>query len=170
MAYVQVYTGDGKGKTTAAIGLAVRAMGAGMKVLLAQFLKKGEFSEIKALRQFGKQITIMQFGSGRFVRGRPVQDDCDRAAKGLAEVRRLVNSGSCDIAILDEINVAMDMGLLPVDEVLDFIDQRPSRLELVLTGRHAPKEIVDAADLVSECRMVKHYLALGVKARTGIEK
>ena len=168
--YVQVYTGDGKGKTTAAIGLAVRAMGAGMRVLFAQFLKKGEFSEIKALRCFGEQIRILQFGSGKFVRGRPQKQDFQRALNGLREIEKEMLSGRYDLVVLDEANVAMDMGLLSLESVLRLISGRPPGVELVITGRRAPDEIRDAADLVSECRLIKHYLSYGVKARTGIER
>ncbi len=168
--YLQVYTGDGKGKTTAAIGLAVRAVGAGMKVLFAQFLKKGDFSEVKALGCFHGQIRIMQFGSGRFVRGRPVKDDYLRACEGLKEVEGLMCSGKYDLIVLDEANVALHLGLISLEDMLHFIEKRPVGVELVLTGRNAPKEIRQAADLVSECRLVKHYFSQGVKARTGIEK
>ena len=168
--YLQVYTGDGKGKTTAAIGLAVRAMGAGMKVLFAQFLKKGDFSEINALRRFGDQIKIIQFGSGKFVRGRPKNADFQRAQQGLKDIEKYMSSGRYDLVVLDEANVALHLGLLPLEDMLCFISRRPPWVELVLTGRNAPEEIKNAADLVSECRLVKHYFSRGIKARIGIEK
>ncbi|RUM89904.1 MAG: cob(I)yrinic acid a,c-diamide adenosyltransferase [Thermodesulfatator sp.] len=168
--YVQVYTGDGKGKTTAAIGLSVRAIGAGFRVLFAQFLKKGEFSEIKALAIFGDRIRILQFGSGRFVRGRPQRSDFERARHGLQEIRKEMSSGRFDLVVLDEANVAMKLGLIPVEDMLELIRSKPKGTELVLTGRGAPGQILQVADLVSECRVVKHYLGAGVKARTGIEK
>ena len=168
--YLQVYTGDGKGKTTAAIGLAVRAIGAGMKVLFAQFLKKGDFSEIKALKCFGDQIRIVQFGSGKFVRGRPGSDDFQRARQGLLDMEQQMLSGKYDLVILDEANVALHIGLISLEDMLRFIEKRPPGVELVLTGRNAPEGIRDAADLVSECKMVKHYFSAGVKAREGIEK
>ncbi len=168
--YVQVYTGDGKGKTTASLGLCVRAVGAGKRVLLVQFLKKGEFSEIKGLRYFGDRIKIMQFGSGRFVKGKPEKSDIELASKGLLSAERLMESGTYDIVILDEVNVAVNMGLIDVAEVIKVIKKKPDNVELILTGRYAPKEIVEAADLVTECRMVKHYFQKGVKAREGIEK
>ncbi len=168
--YVQVYTGDGKGKTTASLGLCVRAVGAGKRVLLVQFLKKGEFSEIKGLKYFGDRIKIMQFGSGRFVKGKPEKSDIELASKGLLSAERLMESGTYDIVILDEVNVAVNMGLIDVAEVIKVIKKKPDNVELILTGRYAPKEIVEAADLVTECRMVKHYFQKGVKAREGIEK
>ncbi len=168
--YLQVYTGDGKGKTTAAIGLAVRAMGAGMKVLFAQFLKKGDFSEINALRRFGDQIKIFQFGSGKFVRGRPKSADFQRARQGLKDIEKYMSSGRYDLVVLDEANVALHLGLLSLEDMLCFITKRPPGVELVLTGRNAPEEIKNAADLVSECRLVKHYFSQGIKARIGIEK
>ncbi len=168
--YVQVYTGDGKGKTTASLGICVRAIGAGRRVLLVQFLKRGNFSEIKGLGYFGKRVRIKQFGSGRFVRGNPGKEDRELAAAGLRYVKEKMKTGGYDVVILDEINVAMDMGLVSVAQVLDLLSNRPANVELVLTGRYAPEEIVDAADLVTECRMVKHYFSKGVKARRGIEK
>lgn len=168
--YVQVYTGDGKGKTTAAIGLAVRAIGAGMKVLFVQFLKKGRFSEIKALKCFGEQIKVVQFGSGKFVRGRPQKQDFQRARQGMRKIEEEMSSGRYALVVLDEANVALNLGLIPIEEMLNLIRQRPPGVEIVLTGRYAPRDIMEAADLVSECRLVKHYLASGVKARTGIEK
>jgi len=168
--YVQVYTGDGKGKTTAAIGLCVRAVGAGKRVLFVQFLKKGDFSEVKALGCFGRMVHVKQFGSGRFVRGKPCKEDRELAAAGLRYVEERMGSGEYDVVVLDEINVAMNMGLVSVPQVLDLLADKPDNIELVLTGRYAPTEIVDAADLVTECRMVRHYFARGVRARQGIEK
>ncbi len=168
--YVHVYTGDGKGKTTASLGLCVRAVGAGKRVLLVQFLKKGEFSEIKGLKYFGGRVDVMQFGSGRFVRGRPDKSDVELASRGLLRARELMESGRYHMVILDEINVAVNMGLLDVADVLQVIRNRPDDVEIVLTGRYAPDAFVEAADLVTECRMVKHYFQKGVRAREGIEK
>ncbi len=168
--YVQVYTGDGKGKTTASLGLCVRAIGADKRVLIVQFLKKGDFSEIKGLGYFGSMVKVKQFGTGHFVRGKPSRADIEIAEAGLEYVKTQMMSGSFHVIILDEINIAMDMGLLKVSDVLEFLSSRPDDVEVVLTGRYAPKEIVDVADLVTECRMIKHYFTKGVKAREGIEK
>ncbi len=168
--YVQIYTGDGKGKTTASLGLCVRMVGAGGKVLLVQFMKKGDFSEIKGLGYFGDKVQVAQFGSGRFVRGRPLPEDIKRAKDALGYALESMKSGQYDLVILDEVNVAMNMGLLDVEEVQKFLEMRPENVEVVLTGRDAPMEIMDAADLVTECKMIKHYYKKGVMAREGIEK
>jgi cob(I)alamin adenosyltransferase len=167
--YIHIYTGDGKGKTTAAIGLACRALGAGWEVLFAQFLKKGRFSEIKALERFDR-IKILQFGSGKFVKGKPSTEDIENALAGLKQVAGLARSGKYHLVILDEINVALQFGLLEEEAVLSLIDSAPPETELVLTGRNAPESLVRRADLVTECRKVKHYYDNGVMARTGIEK
>ncbi len=168
--YIQIYTGEGKGKTTASLGLILRALGAGWRVLLIQFLKKGEFSEIKALKKLDSTLTILQFGSGRFVRGRPSKEDRKRALEGLATAKGMMLSGQYDMVVLDEINVAINLGLLPLAEVVSFIDKRPQDVELVLTGRGAPEEILERADLVTECRKVRHYFDKGIRARRGIER
>ena len=167
--YVHIYTGEGKGKTTAAIGLAVRAAGAGWRVLLAQFLKKGRFSEIRALEAI-RGITVKQFGSGAFVRGKPSVRDIARARAGLAEIEQDMLSGEYDLVILDEINIAVYYGLISVDDMAQFLAKRPEKVEIVLTGRHAPGQLVDLADVVTEMKMVRHYFEKGVTARTGIEK
>ncbi len=168
--YIHVYTGDGKGKTTAALGLTLRAVGAGWRVLFTQFLKHGEFSEIKALKKFGDQVTIRQYGSGRFIRGEPSREEIETARAGLSEIMQVMEEGKYDLIVLDEINVAVHFGLIPVESVINLLERRPQDVELVLTGRWAPKEIIERADLVTEARMIKHYLSKGVKAREGIEK
>ena len=167
--YIHIYTGDGKGKTTAAIGLACRALGAGWNVLFAQFLKKGRFSEIKTLERFDT-IKVLQFGSGKFVRGRPSIEDIENAEAGLDQVAGLARSGQYQLVILDEINVAIQFGLLKEESVLSLLDSVPLGTELVLTGRNATDNLVERADLVTECRKIKHYYDSGVMARTGIEK
>jgi len=169
-AQVHVYTGDGKGKTTAALGLTLRAVGAGWQVLFVQFLKKGEFSEHRALRLLGDSVKVLQFGSGRFVRGRPDQADIRKAEEGLRRTYELVQTRRYDMVVLDEINVAVKMGLVHADEVIGFMDSCPDGVEIVLTGRDASQKLVDRADLVTECRMIKHYYDRGIKARSGIEK
>jgi cob(I)alamin adenosyltransferase len=169
MGYVHVYTGEGKGKTTAALGLILRALGAGFRVLLIQFLKKGDFSEIKALRAFGDQITILQFGSGRFVKGKPGNEDSVLALQGLHEADKAIRNSAFDMIVLDEANCALNLGLISSEDLLGLIKGLPAGMELVLTGRNAPDEIINAADLVTEMRMVKHYFQKGVGARVGIE-
>ena len=168
--YVQVYTGDGKGKTTCALGLAVRAAGAGFKVYMAQFLKKGDYSEIKALERFSELITVEQFGLGRFVMGQPDADDIAAARKGLETILKVLNSGKHQMVILDEANMAAVCGLLSIEDLLTVIEQKPDHMELILTGRGAAQQIIEKADLVSEVKAVKHYFNNGVKARVGIEK
>ncbi|NIA10544.1 MAG: cob(I)yrinic acid a,c-diamide adenosyltransferase [Nitrospiraceae bacterium] len=168
--FVHIYTGNGKGKTTAALGLSLRAIGAGWMVLFAQFLKRGEYSEIKALRRFGDQVKICQYGSGEFVRGRPSEKEVALAQAGLRDIKEAIKKGKYDLVVLDEIDVAMHFGLIPVEDVIALLERRPPDLELVLTGRWAPKEIIECADLVTEMRMIKHYFSKDVLARTGIER
>lgn len=168
--YVHVYTGDGKGKTTAALGLVLRAVGAGWRVLFTQFLKHGEFSEIKALKKLGDQVTIRQYGSGRFIKGRPSEKEMEMARAGLSEIMQVMEEGKYDLIILDEINVAVHFGLVPLESVISLLEKRPQDIELVFTGRWAPKEIMERADLVTEARIIKHYFNKGVRAREGIEK
>lgn len=167
--YVQVYTGKGKGKTTAAIGLAVRAAGADLKVFILQFIKTGEYSEIKSLRRFSENITIEQFGRGRF-EGEPECGDIVLAQDGLERVKDVVRSGEYDVVILEEANVAVMKGLLPEESLLEIIALRPPAVELVITGRGATEKVIEKADLVTEMSPVKHYFEKGIKARVGIEK
>jgi cob(I)alamin adenosyltransferase len=168
--YIHIYTGDGKGKTTAALGLALRAAGAGLQVYIAQFLKKGSYSEIKALERFADRITLEQFGLGRFVRGKPQEEDIAAAAKGLQRIKSVMAAGSHQMIVLDEANVAVASGLFPLNALLGLIDLKPDELELVITGRRAAPEVVERADLVSEVKSLKHYFEKGVPARIGIEK
>ena len=167
--YVQVYTGDGKGKTTAALGLALRAAGAGAKVYLAQFAKAAGCSELAAIERLGGQILVSRHGSGAFIRRKPSAEDVRAARAGLREARRALVSGDYHLVILDEANVATYFGLFPVDDLLDLIDARPDHVELVITGRRADPAVVARADLVTEMREVKHYGERGVAAREGIE-
>jgi cob(I)alamin adenosyltransferase len=168
--YVQVYTGDGKGKTTAAIGLAVRASGAGLKVFIAQFIKQGDYSEIKALRKLSDMITVEQYGKGRFIDGKPTREDFDIAEEGMQRVKQVMLSGKYEVIILDEANVAVKYGLIPVQELINVIISKPDNVEMVITGRNASPLILDMADLVTEMKPVKHYYTKGVRARLGIEK
>ncbi len=168
--YIQVYTGDGKGKTTAALGLALRAAGAGLKVYIAQFIKSGNTSEIKALLRLADSITVEQFGLGRFIKGKPSPEDVAAARKGLQAIHSALSSGDYQLVIMEEGNVAAMCGLFPVDEILAIMAQKPGDVELVVTGRGADPRVVDKADLVTEMKAVKHYYQAGVPARTGIEK
>jgi len=166
--YVQIYTGEGKGKTTAALGLALRAVCAGRRVLIVQFLKGMDTSELRAL-DYLPGLEIEQCGGGEFVSGSPVDADKERAREGLERVRRASFSGEYDIVIADEINNALALGLMTADEVLAVMRDRSPGTELVLTGRGALAEIIYEADLVTEMREVKHYYTAGVTAREGIE-
>ncbi|MBN1629328.1 MAG: cob(I)yrinic acid a,c-diamide adenosyltransferase [Thermoleophilia bacterium] len=168
--YVQIYTGDGKGKTTAAIGLAVRAAGAGLSVFIAQFIKQGRYSEIQALDDLGGRIDYRQYGRGRWIRGRSSDDDIALAQQGLTEVRNIIRSEQYQVVILDEILMTTWLKMLDVQDLIDLIETKPERVELVLTGRCADPRLIERADLVTEMREVKHYYKRGVLARTGIEK
>jgi cob(I)alamin adenosyltransferase len=168
--YVQVYTGNGKGKTTAALGLALRAVGAGLRVFIGQFMKQGQYSELKSLDRYRGVITVEQYGTERWVERKPRQEDRERAEQGFRRVETIVKGGEYDLVILDEINVAVHFNLIPVDRVVGLIEQRPAHVELILTGRHAPKKIIETADLVTEMREVKHYHSEGVSSRKGIEE
>jgi cob(I)alamin adenosyltransferase len=169
-AYVQVYTGDGKGKTTAALGLALRAAGHGLTTYIGQFMKGQSYGELEALRDH-PLITIEQYGGSRCLRREDVcEEDVVRAKHGLERAREVMLSEKSDIVVLDEINVALWFGLLSVGEVLSFLDERPESVEVVLTGRRAPAELLERADLVTEMLEVKHYYRRGVQARDGIER
>ena len=165
---MQVYTGDGKGKTTAAIGLAVRALGAGMRVYFAQFLKSGDYSEKKVLEKLDNLI-FRQYGKSGFITREPSDEDREMASRGVEEAGEALRSGAFGLVILDEINVACKLGLITSDAVMSLLRERRDMTELVLTGRKASQELIDAADLVTEMRSVKHYFVSGVPARRGIE-
>lgn len=168
--FVQVYTGDGKGKTTAAVGLAVRAAGHGIAVHIGQFMKGTAYGEVAALRDH-PSITIEQYGTEHCLRRDEVTaEDRARAAEGLRRSREAMLSGRYGLIVLDEINVAVWFGLLTESEVLAFLEHRPAEIELVLTGRRAADSFVRAADLVTEFRPIKHYYDRGVLARDGIER
>ena len=168
--YTQVYTGNGKGKTTAAIGLAIRAAGADLKVYIAQFIKMGDYSEIKALKRYSDLITVEQFGLGRFTDGKPAPEDIEAAQKGLERVKTVMISHDYNIIIMEEANVAVSLGLFPVQDLLKIIINKPYEKELVITGRGASPRIIENADLVTEMKDIKHYYQKGVRARVGIEK
>ncbi|MDA3818034.1 MAG: cob(I)yrinic acid a,c-diamide adenosyltransferase [Prolixibacteraceae bacterium] len=167
--YIQVYTGNGKGKTTAAFGLAIRATGAGKKVYFAQFVKGKTYSEIKAVEQWLPSITVKQYGRGCFIVKEPEQSDIDAARTGLTEIKEILQSGQYQLVVLDEANIAIHYKLFSVNELLEAINARHPDTEIVVTGRYAPQELIDAADLVTEMKEIKHYYTQGVDARKGIE-
>ena len=168
--YVQVYTGNGKGKTTAAMGQALRAAGAGWKVYIAQFVKGMHYSELDSLARFSDLIHIKQYGRNCFIHGEPEEEDCRLAREGLDEVREILRSGEYGMVILDEISIALLYKLVDLEDVLSLIRERHPGVELIVTGRKVPEEIMEVADLVTEMREVKHFYQQGVQARTGIEK
>ena len=167
---VHVYTGDGKGKTTAALGLALRAVGAGWKVFFAQFAKGTHCSELTALERLADSITVRRYGREGFIIEKPEQADVDAARQGLKECREALASGHFSLVILDEAAVAVKLGLFGVEELIALIDSRPPETELVITGRSADPRLIDRADLVTEMHETKHYYRQGVEARVGIEK
>jgi cob(I)alamin adenosyltransferase len=166
--FVHIYTGNGKGKTTAAIGLAVRAAGAGLKVCFISFVKGQPSSEFEALARLDT-ITVYRFGMPQFIQKVGSLADREEAMRGLREAIRVVGETSFDLVILDELCVALDLGLIPLNDAAYLIDQKRPETELVITGRNAPQSLIDRADLVTEMRDVKHYFGDGVKARKGIE-
>ncbi len=170
--YIQVYTGDGKGKTTAALGLALRAAGYKYKVYIGQFLKGQEYGELLSAKKLSPYITIEQFGRKGFIHVTkdPDEEDIKRARRGLKKCLEAMLSRKYRIIILDEINVAVDFNLITEEKVHEFLDKRPEDVEIILTGRYAPPSFLKRADLVTEMKEKKHYYKKGVKAREGIEK
>jgi len=168
--YIQVYTGDGKGKTTAALGLAVRAFGNGLRTYIGQFMKGQHYGELEALRDH-PGITVEQYGDPRCIRREEVTfAHRAQARAGLDRALDAMLSGDYDLVVLDEVNVAIWFGVLTTEEVLDFLDQQPAHVEVVLTGRRAPQALIERADLVTDMVAVKHYYDDGVQARVGIER
>jgi len=167
--FVHVYTGDGKGKTTAALGLALRAAGAGRRVFIVQFCKGRRSSELVSLERLADRITIRRFGSADFIGSEPSAVDIDAAREGLAVARDVISGGEYDLVVLDEAAVATRLGLFAVDDLLALLDARPPHVELVITGRDADPRLVARADLVTEMREIAHYFDRGVQAREGIE-
>ena len=167
--YIQVYTGNGKGKTTAAFGQALRAEGAGLKVFIGQFVKGKTYNENVAIAKYLKNITVKQFGLGCFIVNTPTEADISAARKGLEEMRKIIQNGNYDVVIMDEVNIALCYKLFEIDELIELMKSKPNHVELILTGRYAPQEIIDIADLVTEMKEVKHYYQDGIQAREGIE-
>jgi len=167
---VMVLTGDGKGKTTGALGQALRTMGHGMNVFMIQFMKGKKYGEVLAAEKYLPALTIVRSGLDSFVmRGNPAPVDVELAERGLVLAREALHSGKYQMIILDEVNVALDFGLIPLSGVLDLIREKPPERDLILTGRYAPREIIELADMVSEIKEIKHHYAKGIKEREGIE-
>lgn len=166
---IQVYFGNGKGKTTAALGLALRAAGRGKEVLIVQFMKKWDYGELHSI-QLIPQITVKTFGTKDFVyKGKAKEIDYQEAKKAFAEGVQAAKSGQYDIIIFDELNVAIYFELLELKQVLDFLEEKPEEVEIIITGRNAPEEIIKKADLVTEMCEIKHPYQKGIQARIGIE-
>jgi cob(I)alamin adenosyltransferase len=166
---IHIYTGSGKGKTSSALGLALRATGAGMKVFIGQFIKAAGTSELGAIKNFLPMITVKNFGRGRFIKGKASLTDIKMAKDALMECERILSSGEYDIIILDEVFPALTCGLFTEDELKKLILRKSQNSELILTGRGATEAIIALADLVTEMKEVKHYYKTGLKARKGIE-
>ncbi len=168
--YIQIYTGNGKGKTTAALGQAIRAAGYGLHSYIAQFMKGQRYGELISLRAI-PEITIEQFGADTFVHiDYPSADDIDRARRGLTKAHEAMVSGQFQLIILDEILVAIHFNLLPLQQMINFLDEKPPAIEIILTGRYAPAPLIEKADLVTEMVEIKHYYRQHVAARDGIER
>lgn len=167
--YTHVYTGDGKGKTCAAVGLAVRAAGAGYRVYIGQFLKQEPSAEIRVLRDHIPEIDCHTYGCGGLITPPPSPEERAAAQEGCRQFRDVLVSATYAVCIADEILSALALDVLALDDVLDIIEARPRGIELVLTGRRAPHAVIDRADLVTDLRKVKHYYDVGVPARPGIE-
>lgn len=170
--YIHVYTGNGKGKTTAALGLALRAAGHGHRSYIGQFLKGQAYGELASIKKLASLITIVQFGRKGFIHvtENPEDEDIELAKEGLKKCLKAMLSRRYRIIVLDEINVAVYLNVIPEADVLDFLRRKPDDVEIILTGRYAPASFIRRADLVTEMKERKHYYKKGVKARKGIEK
>lgn len=167
--YIQVYTGEGKGKTTCAIGLAIRALGAGLKVAFLQFFKPPTSSEVKILKGFAPNLFYASFHAKGFVKGRVSEELKAKIREGYELFKELLQKGEYDLCILDEFVYALNWDIIDLQEFLKVLEKRPENIEVVITGRGAPQALIDRADLVTEMKALKHYLEKGVKARCGIE-
>jgi len=166
---IQVYTGDGKGKTTAALGLALRAAGRNMKVLIVQFMKKWDYGELHSVKLI-PNITLETFGTKEFIyKGKAKKIDYEEAEKAFSFGVEGMQSGNYDIVIFDELNMALYYELLDLNEVIEKLKGKSDNVEVVITGRKAPEEIIEIADLVTEMKEVKHPYQKGIEARRGIE-
>ena len=171
--YIQIYTGDGKGKTTASLGLALRALGHGWKVLVIQFTKGDSgtsYGEIASSSKFLPNLDVVQYGMDRVVYSHNIcMDDYKEAKKGWEHAKNAIESGEYQLIILDEINICVSMGMIKVSDVKNALLNKPENLEIVLTGRYAHPELQALAHLVTEMKPIKHYFDTGVMARQGIE-
>ncbi len=173
--YIQVYTGDGKGKTTAALGLAMRALGRSWKVLIVMFTKGGnDYGELISFAQLSPdlkdKVKIVQAGLDRIVYASNMsEEDKTQIQKGWEIAKNAIKNDEYQLIILDEANIALDLNLIDLNEMIEVLKNKPDDLEIVLTGRNAKQEIIDIAHLVSEIKPVKHYWDIGIKARRGIE-
>jgi cob(I)alamin adenosyltransferase len=165
---IQLFTGNGKGKTTAALGAAIRAAGAGKTVFIGQFVKGMHYSELESLKLI-PQIQVQQFGLDCFIKNKPTQKDIDAAQKGFEEVSQIIRNNSYDMVILDEICIALHYKLIQTEVLYELLGEKPDNMEVILTGRYAPKELIKSADLVTEMKEIKHYYNKGIQARKGIE-
>lgn len=166
--FIHVYTGNGKGKTTAAFGVALRTLFNGGKVFVGQFVKSIKYSETQLEEKF-PNIKIEQFGDGCLIDRTPNEDDITLAKKGLLKMKKCLESGDYDLVIFDELTIALYFKLLNIDEVLKVLSHKHKNCEVIITGRYAPKELIDIADLVTEMNEVKHYYTQGVLSRKGID-
>ena len=167
--YIHIYTGNGKGKTTAAFGLALRAVGAGKRIFIAQFVKGKSYSENDAVSNSLPAITIRQYGLDCFLYKKPTEKDFQVVKNGLDEVSRIIAGGDFDVVILDEACIAIYYNLFTSSELIEILKLKPEPMEIIITGRYANAELIKFADLVTEMKEVKHYYLLGVEARKGIE-
>ncbi|WP_028581911.1 cob(I)yrinic acid a,c-diamide adenosyltransferase [Desulfogranum japonicum] len=167
--YLQVYTGDGKGKTTAALGVALRAAGAGKKVYIGQFIKNAPYSELESLKLLSEQIRVEQYGLGCFLIHEPEEADIAAAKQGVDTLLEVLQQGEYDVVIADEVCVALACRLLTEEDLIRLAEARPAKVELIFTGRGAPEKIIAMADLVTEMHCVKHYYEQGVLSRKGID-
>lgn len=167
--YIQIYTGNGKGKTTCALGLSLRAVCAGKKVFFGQFIKGMEYSELKATKYL-PNFKIERFGLDHFIFKNSTKEDIKAARAGLKRIEEILKVGYYDIVVMDELNIALYYKLFQVEEVVKILDKRKEHVEVIITGRYAPQKLIDKADLVTEMREEKHYYSKGVNARIGIEK
>lgn len=166
--YIHIYTGNGKGKTTAALGLSLRAISVSKKVFFGQFVKGMKYSEVKCM-DFVPNIEFEQFGKECFINNDPTEDDIKRAELGLTKMNSILKDGKYDIVVMDELNIALYFKLFTVEEVIKAINDRAPHVEVIITGRYAPKELIEIADLVTEMKEIKHYYTKGVENRKGID-
>lgn len=165
---IHIYTGNGKGKTTAALGLSLRAVCAGKKVFFGQFIKGMDYSELKVV-EYLPGFEIQQFGRDCFIYNEPKEEDILAAREGLNICKEIIKNKDYDLVVLDELNIALYYKLFPVEEVIEMLENRADKVEIVITGRYAPQELIDLAHLVTEMKEIKHYYKTGLKARLGIE-